>query len=151
MSARSRDQRVEVGPLGPGSVPIKDPLKGLRGVVSGMLILEAITIFLALTVVLKVDSGALWTPFNIAFIVALGFAHVVLAFLQRFSWGMKAAIALQFVGIIGGILVHWSVTAIMVIFGLVWWYMLFLRANLIERMKRGLLTTQHLGTGEERR
>ena len=42
----------EVGPLGPGHEPAKDPMKGIRGVMAGTLVLEAITIWLALTVIL---------------------------------------------------------------------------------------------------
>lgn len=134
------------GPLGPGSTPVKDPFKGLRGVLAGVLILEAITIFLALTVILQVDGGQYWTTFNWGFIVVLGTAHVVLAFLQRFDFALPAALVLQAIGFVGGLFVHWSLSAVMFIFLLVWWYVLRLRKNLLERMKRGLLTTQHLGT-----
>lgn len=140
------DQEPDYGPLGPGSTPAKDPLKGLRGVTAGTLILEAITIFLALTVILQVSDGIYWTPFNWGFIVVLGTLHVLLAFCQRFSWGLPAALGLQVVGLIGGFFVHWSLVAVMIIFLLVWWYLLTLRKNLLERMRRGLLVTQHLGT-----
>lgn len=139
------EKNVEYGPLGPGHTPVKDPLKGLRGVISGTLFLEAITIFLALTVILQVENGSYWTTFNWAFIVVLGTAHVILAFVQRFQWGLPAALVLQVIGVIGGLFIHWSVVAVMVIFILVWWYLLSLRKSLIERMRRGLLVTQHLG------
>ncbi|AKK11645.1 DUF4233 domain-containing protein [Corynebacterium uterequi] len=136
---------AEVGPLGPGRAPVKDPMKGLRGVMAGVLILEAITIFLALTVVLKVNGGAYWTPFNWGFITALGAVHILLAFVQRFPWALPAALGVQVVGIVGGLFVHWSLSATMVVFAIVWWYVLVLRRNLLQRMSRGLLTTQHLG------
>lgn len=137
------------GPLGAGHTPIKDPMKGFRGVLSGTLILEAITIFLALTVVLQIDSGAYWTPFNWGFILVLGTLHFVLAFLQRYPWALKAALGLQAVGLIGGFFVHWSLSVMMAIFILVWWYILTLRDDLQERMKRGMLVTQHLGYDDE--
>ena len=132
-----------VGPLGPGHAPAKDPLKGLRGVLSGTLIMEAIVLGLAMLVILKVDSGAMWTTPNIAFVGGLALAHLVLAFVQRFNWGLPAALALQVIGL-AGFLIHWSIGVVVVIFILVWWYVLTLRRNLIERMRRGLLTTQHL-------
>lgn len=142
------DTAPDYGPLGPGSTPAKDPLKGLRGVTAGTLFLEAITIFLSLTVILQVNDGIYWTTFNWMFIVVLGALHVLLAFLQRLSWGLPAALGLQVVGLVGGAFVHWSVAAVMVIFIFVWWYLLTLRKNLIERMRRGLLVTQHLGVEE---
>ncbi|QGU05280.1 DUF4233 domain-containing protein [Corynebacterium comes] len=133
----------DYSPLGPGHAPEKDPLKGIRGVMAGTLILEAITILLALTVILKVDDGVHWTTFNWVFITALGLAHVVMAFLQRFSWALPVNLALQVV-LLGGFLVHYSVGVIAIIFIIVWWYLLHLRSTLIERMRRGWLTTQHM-------
>ncbi|WP_018296389.1 DUF4233 domain-containing protein [Corynebacterium lubricantis] len=133
-----------VGPLGKGHAPAKDPLKGLNGVLSATLILEAITIFLSLTVILRIDDGALWTTFNWGYIVVLGAAHFLLAFMTRFKWALPAALVLQ-VLLLLGVFIHWSIFAIGVIFALVWWFVLTLRRNLIERMERGLLVTQHLG------
>ena len=40
--------------------------------------------------------------------------------------------------------VHPSAGFIAILFIAVWAYLLYLRKNLIERMKRGLLTTQHM-------
>ena len=42
------------------------------------------------------------------------------------------------------VLTHWSMGFVGVFFALVWAYILHLRKNLIARMERGLLTTQHL-------
>lgn len=134
---------AEVGPLGPGRAPVKDPLKGLRGVVAGTLVMEAIVLGLALLVILKVDSGSMWTTPNIAFVGGLAIVHLLLAFFQRFNWGLPASLVLQVIGL-AGFFIHWSIGAVVVIFILVWWYVLSLRKNLIERMKRGLLVTQHL-------
>lgn len=139
----------EYGPLGEGHTPIKDPMKGFRGVVAGMLILEAITIFLALTVVLQIDDGQLWTPFNWGFITILGVAHLVLAFMQRYPWALKASLILQGVGLVGGFFVHWSLALMMFIFIFVWWYVLTLRNDMMERMRRGMLVTQHIGYDDE--
>lgn len=142
------DHAVSPGPLGPGHAPAKDPLKGLRGVMSGVLVLEALTVWLSLTVILKIDGGALWTPFNIWFTVILGAVYFVMAFLQRMPRALQINLALQAVGLVG-FLVHWSLGVMIVIFIFVWWYLLALRRNLIERMRRGLLVTQHLGTADD--
>ena len=58
----------QLGPLGPGKAPVKDPIQGLHGVLVGTLIMEALTVFLILLVVLKVDGGAHWTTFNWVYI-----------------------------------------------------------------------------------
>ena len=56
---------AEYGPLGPGSEPVKDPIKGLSGVLSGTLIMESITILLCLTVILKINDGELLSLIHI--------------------------------------------------------------------------------------
>ncbi|AGF73201.1 DUF4233 domain-containing protein [Corynebacterium halotolerans] len=134
---------AEYGPLGPGHAPAKDPMKGIRGVMAGTLVLEAITILLSLTVILKVDEGVYWTTFNWVYLTAVGVTHLVLAFLQRFRWALPVNLVLQLC-VLAGFFVHPSVGIIAIIFLLVWWYLLHLRSNIIQRMKRGLLTTQHL-------
>lgn len=133
----------EMGPLGPGQAPVKDPFKGLNGMISGTLVLEAIAILLALLVVLKVNDGAYWTTFNWTFIALLGAFHVVMPAFVKKSWALPVIIAVQVIGLFG-FTIHWSLGAVMVIFGMVWAMTLHLRSTLIARMERGLLTTQHL-------
>lgn len=140
----SKQQQPDVGPLGKGHAPAKDPMKGLNGVIAGTLVLEAITIFLSLTVILKINDGQLWTTFNWVYIVVLGTLHFLLAFLTRAKWALPAALILQ-VPLFLGVFIHWSLLAIGVMFGLVWWFVLHLRRNMQERMARGLLVSQHLG------
>lgn len=133
----------EFGPLGAGHAPEKDPMKGLRGVISGTLIMEAISFALVLTVISRVDGGAHWTTFNWVAVTVLSVAFVVLAFLQRFPWAFGVALALQVVAV-GGFFIHPSMGIVALLFIGVWAYILYLRSNLIERMRRGLLTTQHM-------
>ena len=141
----SRD--VPVGPLGPGSAPVKDPMKGLNSVMAGTLFMEAITIFLILLVVLKVDGGELWTTFNWVYITVLGAAHLIMAFAQRIPNAMWINLALQ-IPLIAGFFVHWSVTAVGLIFGVVWFYIVKLRREMTQRMRGGYLVTQHIGASE---
>ncbi len=138
-----RDETVEYGPLGPGHEPLKDPLKGIRGVMAGTLVMEAITIALVLTVILRVDNGEHWTTFNWVYVTALAVAMFLGAFFQRFSWSVPMNIALQVLAL-AGFFIHYSMGIVAIIFILVWAYLFYLRNNMVERMKRGLLTTQHM-------
>ena len=137
------DEAVDYGPLGPGHEPAKDPMKDIRGVMAGTLVMEAITMGLVLTVILRVDNGAYWTTFNWVYVTAVAVAMFLAAFLQRFSWSIPMNIALQ-VFALAGVFIHYSMGIVAVIFILAWAYLFYLRNNLIERMKRGLLTTQHM-------
>ncbi|MDO5076129.1 DUF4233 domain-containing protein [Corynebacterium sp.] len=135
-------QPVEYGPLGPGHAPDKDPMKGLRGVMAGTLVMEAIAILLVLTVIARVDDGVYWTTLNWGYVTAVGIAMLAAAFVQRQPWAIWLNLALQ-VFAVAGFFVHSSMGVMALIFAAVWWYILHLRRNLIERMRRGLLTTQH--------
>lgn len=133
----------EYGPLGPGHAPATDPLKGLRGVMAGTLILEAIVILLVLTVIARVNDGELATTFNLVYVIGLGVAMVVAAFLQKVRAADALNIGLQVLAV-GGFLVHPAMGAMGLIFAACWWYIYHLRSNLLRRMRRGLLPSQHL-------
>lgn len=134
---------VEYGPLGPGHEPVKDPMKGLRGVMAGTMGMEATTFYLVLTVILRVDNGSYWTTFNWVSVTVLATAMLVMSFFQGKAWAIKVDIALQVIALLG-FFIHPSMGVVAIFFALVWWYVLYLRKNLLERMKRGLLTTQHM-------
>lgn len=145
----AREQaQPEIGPLGPGHDPVKDPLKSLNSVLSGTLILEAITIFLILLVILKVDGGVMWTTFNWVYITVVGAAHVIMAFLQRMPGAMWINLALQ-LPLLLGFFIHWSVTVVGVVFAFVWFYIVKLRSEMIQRMRGGYLVTQHIGSSAD--
>ncbi len=146
--ANFRRREPEMSPLGPGKQPAKDPLEGLTGVLSGTLVMEAITIFLILTVILKVDDGAHWTTFNWVYVTVIGLAHVVMAFLQKKPWALWVDLALQ-IPLILGFFVHWSVTVVGLMFGILWFFVVKMRSEIIQRMRHGYLVTQHLGTAED--
>lgn len=142
--ARSANN-ADYGPLGPGKAPVKDPMRGLAGMMSGTLVMEAISIFLGLTVILKIDGGVYWTAPNWLAVTILGSLHVLAVFFARKPWAVKMILVLQALGLLM-FFVHWSIGVIMLLFIGVWGFMLYLRSMLLERMRRGLLTTQHLGT-----
>ncbi|ANE04600.1 DUF4233 domain-containing protein [Corynebacterium crudilactis] len=137
------EESVEYGPLGKGHDPLKDPMKGIRGVMAGTMVMEAITLALVLTVILRVDDGIYWTTFNWVYVSAVAGAHFIAAFLQRFSWSIPMNIVLQVLAL-AGFFVHPSMGIAAIIFIIVWAYLLYLRSNMVDRMKRGLLSTQHL-------
>ncbi len=137
-----------VSPLGLGHAPVKDPIKGLSGVLAGTLIMEAITILLILLVVLKIDNGAHWTTFNWVYITVIGVVHVLLAFVQKRPWALWADLAVQ-IPLIFGFFIHWSVSVVGIMFGIVWFFIVKLRSEMVQRMRRGYLVTQHLGVSDE--
>lgn len=140
--------KVQVGPLGPGHDPVKDPLKGLNSVLSGTLILEAITVFLILLVILKVDDGVMWTTFNWVYITVIGAAHVIMAFLQKLPGAMWVNLALQ-IPLLLGFFIHWSVPVVGIIFSIVWFFIVKLRSEIVQRMRGGYLVTQHIGSSAD--
>ena len=133
----------QYGPLGAGHDPEKDPMKGLRGVMAGTLIMQAISVLLGLTVVTRISEGQINQTFSVVYITVLGLALIVMAFLQKKKWALKANIVLQVFGILA-IFTHFSMGIVGIFFALVWVYIFNLRKNLIERMRHGMLTSQHL-------
>ena len=53
------------GPRGAAHEPSVDPWKGLRGIMAGTLVLEAIVIGLVLTVIARLDGGAHFQPWKV--------------------------------------------------------------------------------------
>ncbi|MBI8988696.1 DUF4233 domain-containing protein [Corynebacterium meridianum] len=135
-------EEIEYGPLGPGHAPAKDPMKGLRGVMAGTLVMESISLLLVLTVIARVDNGSHWTTFNWVYVTVVGVAMFLVAFMQKRSWAMPVNWVLQMAAV-AGFFVHYSMGVMALIFVAVWLYIMHLRKVLLERMRRGLLVTQH--------
>ena len=135
----------EIGPVGLGQDPVKDPLKSFNGmVIASSLIMESITLVLALPLLYKLYDGTLWTPFNYGVVVGALIFHLgMIAFMNK-KWALTVIVWAQLLGLILGFMAHWSIAAIFIIFGMEWLLAAYLRSNLIARMKRGYLTTQHL-------
>jgi Protein of unknown function (DUF4233) len=123
------------------SPPRPDPMKGLRGVYAATLTLEAIVVGLSLLVLAKFGDGA--TPLGVTVIVALAAAMVLAAGLQRRSWGLWLALALQVVMIGCGLLVP-ALGWMGLVFALVWVVILLLRRDLAGKMARGELPSQQI-------
>ncbi|RMI32828.1 DUF4233 domain-containing protein [Nocardia stercoris] len=119
--------------------PATDPWKGLRGVMAGSLVLEAITVLLALPVVSAVGGGLSW--WSVLYVVGLAVLMIVGAGMQRRPWAVPFNLALQ-VAVLAGGFVHVSIAVIGVVFATVWGFILILRADVKKRMDQGLLPSQ---------
>ncbi|MBB5153057.1 DUF4233 domain-containing protein [Saccharopolyspora phatthalungensis] len=118
---------------------VRDPWKGLRGIMAGTLVLEFITFMLALPVVGKLGGGVSSIGFII--VTVLSVLMLVAAFVQRRPWGLGVALALQ-VAMILCAFVHLAVGVMGVIFAAVWGYLLYLRRDVARRMREGQLYDQ---------
>ncbi|MEO9221568.1 MAG: DUF4233 domain-containing protein [Mycobacteriaceae bacterium] len=119
--------------------PAKDPWKGLRGVMAGTLILEAIVVLLVLPVVAKLGGGVSWLSGG--YVVLLAVLMIVASGLQRRSWGLGLSLTLQ-VAMILGFFVHPALGAMGLIFAAVWGYILYLRRDMQQRIAAGRLPSQ---------
>jgi hypothetical protein len=108
-----------------------DPLRGLRGIFAGTLMMEAILVALALLVVGRFGGGLAgpggW------YTGGLALAMFVAAFLQRHRWGLGLALVLQVV-MVGGWFAHPALGVMGLLFALVWAYLLYLRQDVQRRL-----------------
>lgn len=119
--------------------PTKDPWKSFRGVMAGMLVLEAIVVALALPVVATVGGGV--TAGRGGYVIGLVVLMIIGAGVQGRSWAIPFDVALQVLVIVGW-WVHPSVGVVGLLFAAVWGYLFYLRADIRERERRGLLPGQ---------
>jgi hypothetical protein len=126
------------GSPSPGAGSPPDPWKGLRGVMSAVLILEALGVLLALLVVTKLgDTG----PAGIAVVLVLAVGMVLACRYLARDWGLKLVVGLQLALILSGLLSA-PLGVLGVIFGLVWLLILLLRRDVARKMARGELPSQ---------
>ena len=116
-----------------------DPWRSFRGVMAGILLLEAVVVLLALPVVAVVGRGL--TKATGTYLIGVAVLLVVLSGLQRRRWAIWANLAVQLV-VIGGAVVHAAIGFIGVLFSGVWLLVIYLRAEVRRRQARGLLPGQ---------
>ncbi|MDH6465685.1 hypothetical protein M2302_005887 [Micromonospora sp. A200] len=131
MSAPDEDRRDPVAdpvadPAAPGErrSGLRNPDKAVRGLGAGTLALEALVLLLAIQPI-RVVGGDL-SGAAIAAIVALAVVCVVLAGRMGRPWAWPAGTVVQGLLLLSGLL-HWSLLALGIIFGLVWAYALHVR------------------------
>ncbi|MBF6097944.1 DUF4233 domain-containing protein [Nocardia cyriacigeorgica] len=118
-----------------------DPWKGLRGVMAGTLVLEAIVVLLALPVVADVGGGLSWLSGT--YLVTLAVVMILGAGLQRRPWAVPFNLGLQ-VLVIAGAFIHVSIGVIGILFAIVWAFILILRNDVKRRMDLGVLPSQRI-------
>lgn len=118
---------------------VRDPWKGLRGVMAGTLVLEFIVFALALPVVWRFGGGV--SSVGFAVVAVLSVLMLAAGFVQRRSWGVPVALVLQ-VAMIACFVVHPAVGIMGLIFAGIWGYMLYLRRDVAKRMREGRLYDQ---------
>jgi hypothetical protein len=118
-----------------------DPWKSFRGVMAGTLILEVITVLLALPVVAVVGGGL--TPGSTTYLLGFAALLVGLAGMQRRPWAIWANLGVQLI-LIAGFLLHPAVGSMGVLFALVWAVIAYMRAEVLRRQRLGLLPAQQL-------
>jgi hypothetical protein len=116
-----------------------DPWRSFRGVMAGILILEAIVVLLALPVVAAADGGL--TIFSGGYLVGLSVVFILLAGLQGRPWAIWVNLALQ-IAVIAGVVVNGAIGFIGAVFAAVWLLIVYLRAEVKRREDRGLLPGQ---------
>jgi hypothetical protein len=103
---------------------LKNPGGAVRGVGASALVVEGLVLLLALLPLAKLSDGdntaAIW------FCVALAVASFALCGLLRHAWAWIAGLVVQVALLAGGVL-HWSLFALGVVFGLTWVYVLYVR------------------------
>ena len=119
--------------------PTTDPWKSFRGVMAGTLILEAITVLLALPVVSAVGGGL--TGWSTGYLVGFAGLLVVLAGVQGRPWAIWVNLGVQVV-LVAGFMVYPLVGFMGVLFAVVWAVIAYLRHEVLRRQRLGLLPGQ---------
>jgi predicted membrane protein len=119
--------------------PPRDPWKSFRGVMSGVLLLEAVVVLLALPVVMVVGHAVPETTGTYLIVVAA--VLVVLPAFQRRPWAIWLNLAIQVV-LLAGFFVDPAIGFIGVLFTAVWLLLAYLRSEVLRKQKRGLLPGQ---------
>lgn len=128
------------GRSGDSTVPAgrpADPERGLRGVMSAILVLEAITILLGIPVAENTGSGT--GTVGIVLICALAAAHVAACAVIRRAYAVGVIVGLQVL-----LIACWAINGALgvmgIVFALVWAAVLWMRKEFRRRMAQGLLS-----------
>lgn len=116
-----------------------DPWKSFRGVMAGTLILEIITVLLALPVVATVGGGL--TAWSTAYLVGFAVLLGLLAGMQGRPWAIWANLGVQLLLVVG-FFVYPAIGFIGLLFVVVWGVIAYLRYEMLRRQRLGLLPGQ---------
>ena len=113
-----------------------DPEKGLRGIMSATLVLEAITVLLSIPVAANTGGGA--GPLGITVICVLALLLVAACTIVSKPYALQVILGLQVV-MIACWLITPSLGVMGIIFGLVWGVILWFRGEFRRRLAAGTL------------
>lgn len=120
-----------------------DPEKGFRGVMSGALLLQSITVLLGLPVA---SSGRDLATWELVVILALAAALFGCCTLVKKPWIVPVILGLQVVAIL-----CWFITGALgimgIIFAIAWWTLLHFRNEYRRRAAAGVLPSQQQPDG----
>ncbi|WP_414940580.1 DUF4233 domain-containing protein [Amycolatopsis sp. cmx-11-51] len=119
--------------------PAKDPMKSFRGVMAGSLIMEGISVALALPVVARLGGGV--GSFTGWSVLVLAVGLIVLCGFLKKPWAVPAVLVLQ-VALIAFFVALPAVAILGVIFLGFWLWLLWLRRDVARRMAAGTLPSQ---------
>ena len=123
------------------SAPVRrgsDPERGFRGVMSGALILQAITVLLGLPLA---SSDRVLKGWELAAILGLSLGCVVACAFVKRTWIVPLVVVLQVVAI-GCWVIHPALGVMGLIFALVWGVLFYFHAELGRRSAAGVLPAQ---------
>lgn len=113
-----------------------DPERGLRGVMSATLVLEAIVVLLSIPVAANTGSGT--SGFGVLLICLLAVAMIGLCAFASRPWFLRAALVLQALTILG-----WLITPALgvmgIVFAIVWGSIIWFRNEFRRRLAAGTL------------
>ena len=117
-----------------------DPWKSFRGVMAGTLIMEIITVLLALPVVATVGGGL--TPWTTAYLIGFAVLLGLLTGVQGRPWAIWANLGVQMLLLLG-FFIYPAIGFIGVLFIVVWGVIAYLRGEVLRRQRLGLLPGQN--------
>lgn len=123
----------------PSPPPASDPWKSFRGVMAGTLILEVITVLLALPVVSAVGGGL--TVWSTTYLLGFAGLLVLLAGVQGRDWAIWANLGAQLL-LVPGFVIYPAIGFLGVLFLVVWGVIAYLRYEVLRRQRLGLLPGQ---------
>ncbi len=116
-----------------------DPWKSFRGVMAGTLILEIITVLLALPVVATVGGGL--TAWSTGYLLGFAVLLALLAGMQGRPWAIWANLGVQSLLVLG-FFIYPAIGFIGVLFVMVWGVIAYLRGEMLRRQRLGQLPGQ---------
>ncbi|MGS0686614.1 DUF4233 domain-containing protein [Nakamurella sp. GG22] len=124
------------GPPGTGAPRPYDPERGLRGIMSATLILEAISVLLSIPVAANTDGGV--GALGISLICLLALVLVLACGVVSRPYAIQVILGLQVLAIAGWFITP-SLGGIGIVFSIAWAVILWFRAEFRRRLAAGTL------------